>query len=363
VPPPSGRLTVAGAGDIILHGRVHLSAQQRSKGEENNSGYDELFPGVALALTGADLSIANLEFPILKERRPPKPFIFSGDPSALLASARAGFTAFTSANNHAYDQGRAGVESTARLCEQEKQICLGVGRSREEAERPLFFDRNGIKLAVIGYTTVANDNQNGKGPLGPHVNGYGPDGLIEQTRIAAAKSDCVVVVIHWGEEYREQPTPAQKELAARLVEAGTCLIIGHHPHVLEPVETAAMPDGRRALIVYSLGNFVSNQERRNPAHQNRIGAIVRVTVVKGRKGAEVESWETLPVWMHNQTAYQVNRSVEDLRVVVLPQALADVEARLAAAPPEERKTLERERDFYRGRIEHAERLLVAPRGP
>ena len=326
---------VAGAGDIILHGRVHLSAQERSRGAENNEGYDELFDGVAAALAGSDLAIANLEFPILKEHKPAKPFIFSGDPSALRAASRAGFTAFTAANNHAFDQGRAGVESTARLCKKEGAVCLGVGDVREDAERPLQLTRNGIRLAVIAYTTVANDNMNPKSALGPHVNGYSADNLVAQVQAAAPQADCVVVVIHWGEEYREQPTPDQRALAARLTGAGACLVIGHHPHVLEPIEPATMPDGRRALVAYSLGNFISNQERRNPEHENRIGAILRVTLVKGPKGVEVESWEALPVWMRNVTEYESSRSVEDMQVLVMPGALAEVEAKLASAPADE----------------------------
>jgi len=362
-PAPPARVVVAGAGDIILHGRVHLSAQQRSRGEENNQGYDELFDGVAAALAGADVSVANLEFPILKEHKPAKPFIFSGDPYALRAASRAGFTGFTSANNHAYDQGRAGVESTARLCKKEGDVCLGVGESREDAERPLLFERNGIRLAVIGYTTVANDNMNSKLGIAPHVNGYDADNLVAQVQAQAANADCVVVVIHWGEEYREQPTPDQRALAARLTAAGACLVIGHHPHVIEPIEPAAMPDGRRALVAYSLGNFVSNQERKNPEHENRIGAILRVTLVKGPKGVEVESWESLPVWMRNVTEFESSRSYEDMEVVVLPAALREVEAKLATASAADRPALERERDFYRGRIEAAERMLVAPRSP
>jgi poly-gamma-glutamate synthesis protein (capsule biosynthesis protein) len=363
-PPPPSRLVVAGGGDIILHGRCHLSAEQRSKGEENNFGYDELFPGVALALAGADLAIANLEFPILKEHKPARPFIFSGDPNALRAAMRAGFTAFTLANNHSYDQSRSSPASTARLCRQEQAVCLGVGENREEAEAPLRLERNGIRLAVIGYSEAANDNLNSQRAGAPHVNGYAFGPLLEQVRAAAAGVDCVVVAVHWGEEYRPDPLPAQREQARELAEAGACLILGSHPHVLEPIEEIRTAAGRRALVAYSLGNFVSNQERPNPAHVNRLGAILRVELERGAAGVEPAAWEAVPIWTNNVTVYLASRSYEDLRVVVLPATVKELEDKLAAATePAEKAELTRDLAFYRGRIADAERILVLPRGP
>ena len=356
-PAPAPGLIVAGAGDIILHGRVHFSAAQRSRGEENNQGYDELFPGVAAALSGVDLGIANLEFPILRKHKPPRPFIFSGDPPALRAAMRAGLTAFTAANNHSYDQGPRSPAITARHCAQQQAVCMGVGEDREQAETPYFFEKNGIKLAVVGYTLVANEDLNRERKGAPAVNGYGFENLLGQVKAAAEKSDCVVVAVHWGEEYREQPLPSQRQQAQKLVDAGACLILGHHPHVLEPVEEIRTASGRRALIAYSLGNFVSNQERGRPEHQNRIGAIVKVELARGAAGVEPAAWKALPVWTRNQTDYLGSRSIERLEVVDLPAALREVEARRATAPGDERTRLEREAAFYQDRIEQAERML------
>jgi poly-gamma-glutamate synthesis protein (capsule biosynthesis protein) len=102
---------------------------------------------------------------------------------------------------------------------------------------------------------------------------------VELVRAAAAEHDAVVVSLHWGDEYTTQPRPADVELAHALCDAGALVVIGHHPHVLQPVEVYRRPDGNSAVIAYSLGNFISNQSR------NYVHGVTPASVAATRDGA------------------------------------------------------------------------------
>jgi poly-gamma-glutamate synthesis protein (capsule biosynthesis protein) len=167
-------------------------------------------------------------------------------------------------------------------------------------------------------------------------------------RAAAARADVVVVSVHWGEEYRQQPSPEQVEMAHRLADAGALVVLGHHPHVLQPVELHRRPDGQVAVIAYSLGNFVSNQSRRyvhgvtpERVAATRDGVLLRVTVARrdyGRGVARVEvaGVDAIPLWTENDTA-EIDGGREPgrrpaIRVVAVDRALADVRVELSRLP-------------------------------
>jgi poly-gamma-glutamate synthesis protein (capsule biosynthesis protein) len=158
----------------------------------------------------------------------------------------------------------------------------------------------------------------------------------------------VVVSLHWGVEYAQQPRPADVELAHRLADAGALVVLGHHPHVLQPVELYRRGDGRTAVIAYSLGNFVSNQSRRYvhgvtpPAvAATRDGALLRVALARRDYGrgvvrVEIDGADFVPLWTENDTA-EIDPRAEPgrrpaIRVVAIDRALAEVRARIAALP-------------------------------
>ena len=134
-------------------------------------------------------------------------------------------------------------------------------------------EANGIKVGWLGMTRWLNGNRNPDKDDLPHVNffpypgesggapGMDEAGVLEAVKAARAQCDLLVVSIHWGIEYATAPRPEDVDMAHKMLDAGASVIVGHHPHVLQPVETYRTADGRNTVIFYSLGNFLSNQSR------------------------------------------------------------------------------------------------------
>jgi poly-gamma-glutamate synthesis protein (capsule biosynthesis protein) len=158
----------------------------------------------------------------------------------------------------------------------------------------------------------------------------------------------VVVSLHWGDEYQSQPREDDVAFAHRLADAGALVIIGHHPHVLQPIELHRRTDGSTAVIAYSLGNFISNQSRQyvfgvTPDKQalTRDGAFLRVELARRDYGrgvfrVEVAGADWLPLWTENDTAEIDPRRDPGrrplIRVVTIDRVLAEVRAELATYP-------------------------------
>ena len=147
----------------------------------------------------------------------------------------------------------------------------------------MIVEKNGIKVGILGMTRWLNGNRNPEKDNEPHVNffpypddnasgapGMDAAGVLEAVKQARAKCDFLVVSIHWGVEYAPAlPKSVDVEMAHKMLDAGATVIVGHHPHVLQPVETYKTQDGRDALIFFSLGNFLSNTGARVPSRPGR----------------------------------------------------------------------------------------------
>jgi poly-gamma-glutamate synthesis protein (capsule biosynthesis protein) len=167
----------------------------------------------------------------------------------------------------------------------------------------------GVNVAFLAYTYGVNQRLPRRSPDAPGVNIIGIDSENDLTRAAAdvrqarADADLVVVSLHWGDEYATSPTTWQRRVASELIEAGADVLLGHHPHVLQPIESYITRDKRRRLIVYSLGNFISSQNAdvsyANKTHQKALrgdGIILSITVTKEGGMAQVAHTEFLPIW-------------------------------------------------------------------
>ncbi len=283
VPPaPATSLRLVAVGDILMHQDVKRAAA------ETSGGFLDLWADVLPLFQGADVVFGNLETPVAPTSgRPGKPFQFNAPadlPPALRAS---GFTILSTANNHAFDQGRKGVLETLTRLRQAHLLPLGSGEDRSRAEAVQIVERNGLKVAFLGFTDVFNLDLDRKATE-PWVRPFELESALAAVREARAKADIVVVSIHWGHEDQHQPTKRQRDIARKLVAAGCDLLLGHHPHVLQPLEWMTV-NGRPALVAYSLGNFISNQDRRYRADRcpvgegdDRDGAALEVTFERHR---------------------------------------------------------------------------------
>lgn len=347
------RVTLAAVGDVLMHDAVKRSAETHGRGT-SDGGYGWLYAPIADLLAQSDLTFANLETPIAPDAGAgTREYVFNAPPEAALALRRAGVDLVSVANNHAFDQGRPGFEETLRRVEAAGLRAVGAGPA-DRAAGPTRVEAGGLAIAFLGWAHFFNQDGNACSPPRVGVPSCVQAALLDRSRAveavreAAAGADAVVVSLHWGTEYEPQPRAEDVELAHQLAEAGALVVIGHHPHVLQPVELYRRADGRTAVIAYSLGNLVSNQSRRyvhgvtpEKIAATREGALLRVALARKDYGhgvvrTEVDGADFLPLWTENDTVEIDRRREPDrrpaIRVVAIDRALAAVRAELARFP-------------------------------
>ncbi|MGP8227638.1 MAG: CapA family protein [Terracidiphilus sp.] len=320
-PHELAQVSFAVAGDVIPHEPVRAAATAAGEGA---AGWGALFSDVADVFKSADFGFVNLETPVAPAHsRGSKPFMFDA-PIALIDALKAnGIKIVSFANNHVMDQGWAGFAETREHLREQGLLFVGSGDTAPQAWQPVIVEANGIKVGWLGMTRWLNGNRNPDKDDLPHVNffpypgesggapGMDEAGVLEAIKQARLKCDLLVVSIHWGTEYSPAPRPEDVETAHKMLEAGAAVIVGHHPHVLQPVETYHTADGRDAVIFYSLGNFLSNQSRtyvdglmpdkNGDPRDEMIGLFSAVRKDYGPAGVRVELDHVgvLPVWGEN----------------------------------------------------------------
>jgi len=235
-------ITLDAVGDIMLAGKVGDKISQKEE--------DSLFDNVRLILSSADFTIGNLECP-LSERGTPyveKDFIFRASPEWADFLRKAGFNIVCLANNHILDYGPLALFDTILSLKRAGISHLGAGHNLEEACRPLILNKKGLKICFLAFTYAytAKKNRPGCCPcdlkfMQKHIESVRP------------KVDLLIVSIHHGIEYVDYPSRHIISLFRSAVDAGANLVLGHHPHVVQGIETY-----KSSVIIYSLGNFISD---------------------------------------------------------------------------------------------------------
>jgi poly-gamma-glutamate capsule biosynthesis protein CapA/YwtB (metallophosphatase superfamily) len=303
--PPSVKteIIIAAVGDVMMPESI------QSVVVKDRRGYDLLFEKIIPDLSAADITFANLETSVDHKAG------VSGYPkfnarSELLASLKkAGVDIVSVANNHAMDMGPDGLKRTLDNIEAKGLVFIGAGRTKAEAAKTKFLITRGVNVAFLAYTYGTNQRLPRRSPDAPGVNILGIDSETDLALAAAgvrqarAGADLVVVSLHWGDEYATSPTVWQRRVASELIEAGADIILGHHPHVLQPIESYVARDNRTGLIVYSLGNFISSQNAdvsyAIKIHQKALrgdGIILSITATKEGDRTQVAHAEFLPIW-------------------------------------------------------------------
>lgn len=365
-PREMGRITFVIAGDVIPHQAVVQSAAAQEQTAKNNGGsqplsvdvhggWDLLFAGVADAFRQADFGFVNLETPVApKASRGSKPFQFDA-PVALLESLKAsGVKVVSFANNHVFDQGQAGFAETQDHLREQGLLYVGAGGTAEDAWKPVILEKDGIKVGWLGMTRWLNGHHNPAKESEAHVaflpypgsgddaNGLSEAGLMDAIKTARAQCDLLLISIHWGVEYAPDPLPHDVELAHRMLEAGAGAVIGHHPHVLQQVETYTTLDQRNAVVFFSLGNFLANQSRTfvnglmpDKNGEPRDSLVARFAVVKRDYGpggirVEISNVGLMPVWIENNHLRLKNgqEKAPDIRPVFMDRELLKLQSRM-----------------------------------
>jgi len=355
------RATILAVGDIMMHGMVKKTAADHA-GSSGHDGFDMLWSGVAPLMRSADLAFGNLETPIAPDHHQGvRQMVFNAPPAVLDSLADAGMDVVSFANNHVYDQGRDGFVETIERLEAHPLAFVGAGTSCAEARRARRLDAAGIDVAWIGSTDLYNDNLNTTDDEACAAT-FEVDWIVEEASEArAAGADLVIVSVHWGVEYAVQPLAEHRKAAEALIDGGVDVVLGHHPHVLQPLEVHEAPDGRRGLIAYSLGNFVSNQSAWyvHPLHSAASGNprdglalafdVVRKDYGTGSDGepilrTELAAVRATPLWTLNNTHHRRGDEPVDIHVESTAARWDAVCGALGSASDDDQVRLLREAD-------------------
>ena len=285
------------AGDIMGHAPQITSAEVI---KDKKYDYEPCFQYVKPIVSEADLAIANLEL-TLPGKPPYTGYPMFRSPDALAdALKNTGFDVLVTANNHSNDARGSGVISTIRTLDRLKLSHTGTFASARERDTqyPLILSKNGFRLALLNYTYGTNGVPTDSPTI---VN------LIDKTRISAdlekaksLKPHYIIAFMHWGLEYQLTENAEQRDLAAFLARNGADLVIGAHPHVVQPVRqeqtsTPEEPD-KSVVVVYSLGNYISNQLK--PHTDGGIMFEVELLKKEGADKAETGRNGIIPVWRY-----------------------------------------------------------------
>jgi poly-gamma-glutamate capsule biosynthesis protein CapA/YwtB (metallophosphatase superfamily) len=233
-------LSLMAVGDIMLDGRARGVVAER--------GADYPFAAVLPLLRRAPIVLGNLEGPFARiARRERRNHSYRVDPALARALERAGITVVTLANNHLLDCGRAGVLETLEALEQAGVAAVGAGVDERAAHRPVIRTAGGVRVGVLGY--YWNHRCAARGTL-PGSAMDPPQALAADIGALRSLVDRVIVTFHWGVPYERQPSSADQAKARLAVDYGADLVIGHHPHIVQPAEVY-----RGRPIFYSVGNF------------------------------------------------------------------------------------------------------------
>lgn len=263
------------AGDAMQH-QAQLEAAALPGGGWD---YSECFADVAPWIKTADLAVVNLETPI--GPAPHSGYPCFNAPDAFLHALRdAGFDLFLTANNHTLDRRDRGVRSTIEALDACGLPHIGTYRNAADRDSLVPHIRTvaGMRIGFLNYTYGTNGIEARDGAAVDYIDRGKIAADIAATKKAGAEIICACV--HWGDEYQLLPNAGQRSLADWLQEQGVQLIIGSHPHVIQPMELRENTDGTKCLVVYSLGNFISNMRTRD----TRGGALAVVRLERRTDG-------------------------------------------------------------------------------
>lgn len=239
LPKPNQPITVVAVGDIMLGRAVNAKMRQDN---------DFLSPFIYTAnyLKTADLTFGNLESPFF-DNCPTRTdgMVFCADYKAIEGLKFSGFDVLNLANNHILNYGKDGLNQTLDLLNQNKIVPV--------YQEPQIITLKNTRIGFLGFNLLLENNE---------------DKILKAVRELKSKTDLVVVSLHWGNEYQTKPPQSQINLAHKIVDNGADLIIGHHPHVIQPTE-----EYKGKLILYSLGNFVFDQPWSEPTKKGLVAKI------------------------------------------------------------------------------------------
>jgi len=301
-------ITLAMVGDLMCH-------SQQFERARTATGYDfqPVFEPVKKYLSEATLTFGNLETVTAGADAKFTGYPMFNTPVEYLDALKGvGFDVITTANNHSLDRRFPGVVKTLDELDKRTLLHTGTARSATERNTPLIINNQSFKFGILAYTFSTNGIPI---PTGQEFCVNMIDTLqmrkdIEAIRAAGA--EIIAVFIHWGDEYQRYPNDRQKKIASFLHDQGAMLIIGSHPHVLQPVQIMGGGDVS-SFIAYSLGNFVSGQRKQ----YTDCGMILRMKLIRNRETGEIKynQLDYIPTYVSTARGYRILPVADALQAI------------------------------------------------
>ena len=305
------------AGDVLLHTRLAYWS------EDGKGGYDfnPIFKLIKPIIKKADLAIVNQET-ILggKELRVSGYPTFNGPYELGDAIANAGFDVVLQSNNHSLDRGEQGIYNCLNFWKKYPKIkTVGINTSEAQKKKLCIYKKNGIKVAILNYTYGTNGIPLPKG-MPYAVNYLVKDEVINDIKRAEKEADFTIVCPHWGTEYFRGISDYQKIWSKIFVENGVDLVLGAHPHVIEPIKYVTdKKTGHKMLVYYSLGNFVNSTMSDGRVGDRYVGGIAKVKLKRGADNkVRIVKYGVKATVMHNggtkygSRVYPLSKYTEEL---------------------------------------------------
>ena len=308
--------TLTAIGDVMCHNTQYWDAYQK---ETNTYDFSYVFDDIKFDIQKSDISVASLETCFAGEERGYSNYPTFNSPDSLAYSLKdIGIDVLSTAGNHCLDMGFDGLSRTIDVLNKADISHLGTYKTQEERDKILFKYTKGLKVAFINYTYGTNGIPVPSDK--PYCVNLIDKDLIKKD-IESAKSqnaDVIVACMHWGTEYQTSPNNEQKDLADFLFQNGVNIILGNHPHVLQPFEkrTVTLEDGstQDGFIIYALGNFICDQNAEN----TRNSIILNLSITKQVDGSiTVDDIDYIPIYMYKNPS----KTIQKMKVLNIEKTL------------------------------------------
>ena len=310
-------LQVVMVGDMLMHERIIESGKK----EDGSYNFDHLFTHVKDFITEADLAIVNQETILGGPDYGYTGYPSFNSPYELGDSlVDAGFDVVLHATNHTLDKGKKAVINCMNYWETNhpEMAYLGIHQSEEAQDEIYVYEQDGFRIAILNYTYGMNGIAIPK-DMPYIVNMMDEKQIREDIRKAEEIADFTILCPHWGTEYKLEETSEQRNWAELFLEEGVDLVLGAHPHVIEPIEWLSDEEGHEMLVYYSLGNFVNGTSSTGHGVTNRmVGGIADVTLERGGDGTvKIAEYGAVPIVCHigkgtEYTVYYMEDYTEEL---------------------------------------------------
>ena len=286
-PAEPDTVTLMALGDNLIHNTVYWSAETEDGGYDFTPFYEDIKPTVQ----SYDIACINQETIFVKDHAMLSNYPAFGSPTEVGdALAETGFDVVTCATNHCYDKLDTGILDTCSFWRENYPdvAVLGIHDSEDDANTLRVVEKNNIKIAMLNYTYGLNYSAPEQKWMVDQFSTF--DAVAADLDAAKGAADFVIVFAHWGEEGQTEPNQMQTTWAQFLADHGADLIIGGHPHLVQPLSAVTSEDGRSVPVFWSLGNFLSHQDQA----RNMLGGMADVTIEKDADGARITHCELKP---------------------------------------------------------------------